>query len=70
MKRHTGQQQLREAIQIARDHGLRVVECPVKPGETDYVVYRRLPNGMTQRLGKRSDVCDLRRYVCRLTGFH
>lgn len=70
MTRHSPLQQLKEAKQIARDHGLRVIECPIEPGKTDYVVYRQLPNGRRTRLGKRSSPQGLRKYVADLTNFH
>ncbi|MFA6310623.1 MAG: hypothetical protein WCV99_13385 [Sterolibacterium sp.] len=70
MTRHSPLQQLKEAKQIAKDHGLKVVECPVKPGKTDYVVYRELPDGRDTRLGKRASPQGLRKYVADLTNFH
>lgn len=70
MTRHSAAQQLAEARQIAKDHGLLVIDCPVEPGKTDYVVYRRLPDGRKARLGKRTDPVRLRKYVADLTNFH
>lgn len=70
MTRHSAAQQLIEARQIAKEHGLLVVDCPVEPGKTDYVVYRRLPDGRKSRLGKRTDPVRLRQYVAKLTNFH
>jgi len=70
MTRHSPLQQLKEAKQIAKDHGLKVVECQVKLGKTDYVVYRELPNGSDTRLGKRSSPQGLRKYVADLANFH
>jgi uncharacterized protein with GYD domain len=70
MTRHSPLQKLKEAKQIAKDHGLKVVEFPVTPGKTDYVVYRELPDGSDTRLGKRSSPQGLRKYVADLAGFH
>lgn len=70
MTRHSPLQQLKEAKQIAQDHGLKVVECPITLGKTDYVVYRQLPDGRRTRLGKRSSPQGLRKYVADLTNFH
>lgn len=65
-RRHSPLQQFREACQIARDHGMHVVECKSrspKGPRTEYVVYRSLPDGRDTRLGKRSTVAGLRAYV-------
>ena len=70
MTRHTPLQQLKEARQIAKDHGLLVVDCQIEPGKTDYVVYRTLPDGRRTRLGKRATPEGVRKYVCKLTEFH
>jgi len=45
MTRHTPQQQLHEARQIAKDHGLLVIDVKAAPGKTEHVVYRLVPNG-------------------------
>ncbi|MEW6612732.1 MAG: hypothetical protein AB1409_08325 [Pseudomonadota bacterium] len=66
---HTPRQQFKEACQIAREHGLFVAERPTAKG-TDYVVYRRLPDGRAARLGKRSTPEALRRFVSRCANFH
>lgn len=70
MTRHSSLQQLKEAKQIAKDHGLKVVECPIELGKTDYVVYRQLPDGRRARLGKRATPEGLRKYVADLANFH
>lgn len=70
MTRHSPLQKLKEAKQIAQDHGLRVIECPVEPGKTDYVVYRTPPDGRRTRLGKRATPESLRKYVADLANFH
>lgn len=57
-------QVLKEAKQIARDHGCFVAE---KPGR--FLVYRKTPTGNVF-LGFRSDVNALRAYVCKVTNFH
>jgi hypothetical protein len=69
MVRHTPLQLVKEAKQIARDHGLRVAECPTKDG-IDYVVYRKLPNGLDIRVGKRSTPAGIRKYVADVAGYH
>lgn len=66
MRQSSGLQQLKEAKQIARDHGLFVVEKPATPGQTNYIVYRHLPNGRNSRLGVRKTVAQLIRFVSRL----
>lgn len=67
-RRHTPLQQYKEACQIARDHGLLVVECKTKE-RTDYVVYRDHPGAeRRERVGKRSSVAALRLFVARLAG--
>ncbi len=70
MTRHTPQQQLTEARQIARDHGLLVIDVKAAPGKTEHVVYRLIPNGQRIRLGKRTTAEGLRAYVCKLAKFH
>lgn len=70
MTRHSAAQQLIEARQIAKDHGLLVIDCPVEPGKTDYVVYRRLPDGRKSSLGKRGTPEGVRAYVAKLANFH
>ena len=57
-------QVLKEAKQIARDHGCFVVE---KAGR--YLVYRRTPV-CNVYLGSRGTPETLRPFVCRLTNFH
>lgn len=63
-------QALTEARRIARENGLRIAACPAGEGKTDYVVYREIQGGNSQRLGKRSDPDDLRRYVSKLATTH
>lgn len=55
---------LKEAKQIALDHGCFVVE---KPGR--FLVYRKTPTRNVY-VGFRSDVNALRAYVCKVTNFH
>lgn len=57
-------QVLKEAKQIARDHGCFVVE---KPGR--FLLYRKTPTRNVY-VGFRSDVNALRAYVCAVTKFH
>ncbi len=66
MRRHSGQQQLKEAKEIAKAHHMYVVEKPIVPGETEYIVYRRLPDGRSTRVGSKKDISQLRRLVSRL----
>jgi len=64
MTRHSPLQQFKQAQQIARDHGLFIVE---KAGE--YQLYRR----MAMRnvfIGKRSTAAALHALVCKATNFH
>jgi len=70
MTRHSPAQQLIEARQIARDHGLLVLDCKVAPGKSEYVVYRTLPDGRRTRLGKRGTPEGVRAYVAKLANFH
>lgn len=57
-------QVLKEAKQIARDHGCFVVE---KGGK--YLVYRSNPRGNVY-LGFRGTPETLRPFICKLTNFH
>lgn len=70
MTRHSGHQQLVEARQIARDHGLLVIDVKASAGKTEHVVYRLIPGGQRIRLGKRATAEGLRAYVCKLASFH
>lgn len=70
MTRHSAHQQLVEARQIARDHGLLVIDVKAAAGKTEHVVYRQLPDGRRTRLGKRGTPEGLRAYVCKLANFH
>lgn len=64
MPTHTPQQQIKQAKQIAHDHGCFVVEKGQR-----YLVYRRRPSGNVY-LGFRSDPSALHAFVCKVTGFH
>lgn len=57
-------QVLKEAKQIARDHGCFVVE---KTGK--YLVYRRTPT-CNVYVGARGTPDSLRTFVCKVTNFH
>jgi len=70
MTRHSPAQQLKEARQIAADHGLFVKDKALRPGITHWYVYRKLPDGHLTFLGKRGSPEGLRAYVARLTNFH
>ena len=61
-------QVLKEAKQIARDHGCFVVE-KADPKGTRYLVYRRLPD-RNVCVGTRFNVDALRTLVCKVTNFH
>lgn len=60
-------QVLKEAKQIASDHGCFVFEGAEK-GKAFYVVYRKLPD-RNERLGRRNTPGGLRSLVCRVTNF-
>lgn len=61
---HNPIQVLKEAKQIARDHGCFVVEKDKR-----YLVYRKTPTGNVY-VGFRTDVSALRALVCTVTNFH
>ena len=63
-RQHTPQQQFKEAQQIARDHGMFVVD---KGG--DYLLYRRTQPANTY-IGKRSSAAGIRALVCKAANFH
>lgn len=63
-RQHTPLQQFREAQQIARDHGLFVIE---KSGK--YLLYRNDPKRHIY-IGARSSVQGLRSFVCKVANFH
>ena len=69
MTRHTPLQQLIEARQIAKDHGLLVKDKVLCPGRTHYYVYRKLPDGHLTFLGKRGSPEGVRAYVAKVTNF-
>lgn len=61
-------QLVREAKQIARDHGMRVAECQGREG-TEYVLYRSLPHQGDVRIGKRSTPDGIRKFVAKCADF-
>lgn len=68
MRRHSPQQQYREACQIARDNNMFVVEKPARRGDgTDHILYRRTPT-RPLRIGSRRDVGEFRRFVEKCAG--
>ena len=60
-------QVLKEAKQIASDHGCFVFECS-ENGKAFYIVYRKLRD-RNERLGRRSTPGGLRSLVCKVTNF-
>ena len=68
-RRHSPRQQLKEAKQIARDHGLIVVERQDARGVTNYLVYRQTAPRNTF-VGRRRDIGALRAMVCKAANFH
>lgn len=59
MRRHSGRQQFNEALQIAKDHGLRVV---AQPGR--YLLYRVMQHAPRDAfIGSRGSVEGLRQLV-------
>lgn len=69
-RRHSALQQLKEAKQIARDHGLFVAEKPDPRGQTAYVLYRHMPAGPNVFVGKRNTPEAIRALVCKTANFH
>lgn len=61
-------QVLKEAKQIARDHGCFVVE-KAEPKGTRYLVYRKL-HDHNVCVGTRQSVQSLHSLVCKVTNFH
>ncbi|MDD2744185.1 MAG: hypothetical protein PHV02_18130 [Rhodocyclaceae bacterium] len=61
-------QVLKEAKQIARDHGCFVVE-KADPKGTRYLVYRRTYDH-NECVGARFSVTSLHKLVCKVTNFH
>lgn len=59
---------LKEAKQIAREHGCFVVEKP-SPKGTRYLVYRVLPH-RNAYLGARKKINHLHSFICKVTNFH
>lgn len=70
MTRHSPARQLAEARQIARDHGLLLIEKPIEPGKCSYILYRLLERGRKTFLGKRGTPEGIRAYVARVAKFH
>lgn len=68
-RRHTPLQQLKEAKQIARDHGLFVSEKKDIRGNTAYLLYREVP-GRNVFVGKRNSPEGIRALVCKTANFH
>lgn len=69
-RRHSSLQQLKEARQIAKDHGLFVAEKKDSQGNTAYLLYREMPRGPNVFVGKRSSPEAMRDLVCKATNFH
>lgn len=67
-RRHSPLQQLKEAKQIARDHGLFVVEKAERDG-TSYLLYREQQPTNTL-IGRRSSPSGIRNLVCKVANFH
>lgn len=67
-RRHSPLQMVKEAKQIARDHGCFVVERPDAKGIA-YLLYRQqTPNNVF--IGRRRSAIVIRQLVCKATGFH
>ena len=62
-RRHTPQEQFRQAVTIAKEHGLFVVE---KAGI--YSVFRKMVD-RNVFIGRRSTPASLRTLVCKVTNF-
>lgn len=69
-RRHSPIQQLKEAKQIARDHGCFVVEKHPAPGVTHYLLYREMSGHPNVYIGRRVTPAGIRSLVCKATGFH
>ena len=67
-RRHSPLQQLKEAKQIARDHGLFVVEKAERDG-TRYLLYRE-QQPTNALIGRRSSPGGIRDLVCKVANFH
>lgn len=67
-RRHTPLQQVKEAKQIARDHGCFVVEKADPKGPV-FLLYRQMP-GHNVFIGRRTTPAGIRTLVCKATGFH
>lgn len=64
MRRHSGRQQYNEALIMARDHGLRIVQQPGR-----FLLYRVMKNGPRDAyIGSRGSVEGLRQLVERAAG--
>lgn len=68
-RRHSPLQQLKEAKQIAHDHGLFVVERQDAHGVTNYLLYRQTQPRNTF-VARRRDISALRAMVCKAANFH
>ncbi len=62
-------QTLKEAKQIALDHGLFVVEKADRAGMTQYLLYRCTPPNNTY-VGRRATPAALRSLVCKAANYH
>lgn len=60
---------VKEAKQIALDHGLFVVEKPDSAGVTQYLLYRNTPHKNTY-IGRRATPAALRSLVCKAANYH
>ena len=67
MASHTPNQQLKEAKQIAKDHGMFVVEQKAAAG-TQYLLYREL-SPRNAFLGKRATPSGIRKLVANVANF-
>lgn len=55
--------EIKQVKKLAADHGMFVVERPaVGCDATDFILYRKTP-GRAQRLGRRRDIKQFRRFV-------
>lgn len=66
--RHSPLQQVKEAKQIAKDHGCFVVERQTPTGLI-WLLYRGMQHGRNILIGKRASPAGIRSLVCKATGF-